>query len=167
MIEIIPNILILFSLYTILFIVLYINYISKSESDIVKNNINYIVDNLITDNDKFILSEKDKEHIINSLEMLENTDFLKQLDEEETNKNKDLINKSIKYSITGFVITFLLAFAWCYFYKLDFWQILLNNSIIIIFLLGIELCFFYIVRHKFLIADPNVVKNEIINILFS
>jgi hypothetical protein len=164
MIEIIPNILILISLYFVLITILYILYISKSENESIKNNINYLIDSFLPN--KNFLPTEIKNNLLNSLNKI-NDDSFETLDKSQKKINEDLINKSIKYSLIGFSIGIILAFMWCYHFNINFNQILLNNTIIIIFILFVEIAFFYIFKHKYIIADPNVIKNKISNIVFS
>ena len=164
MIEIIPNILILISLYIVLINILYILYISKSENESLKNNINWLIDSFLP-NKNFIPTEI-KNHLLDSLNNVKDDSF-KTLDESEKKMNEDVINKSIKYSLIGFSIGILLAFIWCQYFNINFGQILLNNSIIIIFILFVEIAFIYIFKHKYIIADSNVIKNKLTNIIFS
>ena len=164
MIEIIPNILILISLYIVLITILYILYISKSENEIIKNNINYLVDAFLPNKD--FLPTDIKNNLLDSLNNI-NNDSLKNSDESEKKINEDLINKSIKYSLIGFSIGILLAFIWCHHFNINFGQTLLNNTIIIIFILFVEIAFIYIFKQKYIIADSNVIKNKLTNIIFS
>ena len=158
MIEIIPNVLILFSFYIVLIIILFNTFISKSEANIIKTNVEYLVDNVSPN--KYLTPKILKDDILNSLAIADNSEQLKNLDIQEENTNKDLIKSSVKNTLIISGIIILLAFAWCYFYKLDFKQIVLNNFIIIIFILFVELGFNYIFKSKYLIADPNIVKKE-------
>jgi hypothetical protein len=163
LLSVIPNALVLISLYAVLTNILYIVYISKSENDIIKNNINYLIDNFLPN--KYLLDESLRTNILNSLNNI-SIDNLKKIDEEKIQSNKDIINKSIKNISIIFIICMIFVFGWCYLFNLDFTQIILNNTIIIIFLLFVQLAFFYIIRTKYLLADTNIVKNKFTNLIF-
>jgi hypothetical protein len=163
LLSVIPNVLVLVSLYAVLTNILYIIYISKSENDIIKNNINYLIDNFLPN--KYFLDEQLRKTILTSINNI-STENLKKLDDEKIKNNKDIINKSIKNISIIFIVCITLVFAWCYYFNLDFAQIILNNTIIIVFLLFVQLAFFYIIRTQYLIADTNIVKNKFANLIF-
>lgn len=163
MISIIPNILIIISLYAVMTIILYKTYISKSEEYIIEKNINYLVDGFLPN--KYLLPDILKQAIIDSANNIKHEN-LKSQDDEATETNKNIINKTINKILIGFIIGILLSIIWCYYFNINFGQLFLNNTIIIIFILLIELAFFYIIRHKYIIADPNIIKNDLTNIIF-
>lgn len=142
----------------------YFLYVVKVEEQTVKNQVDYIVADLIDDvsllpDDKIDILKKR----LNSYKKTDTSDADKSVDE-----NNDKIFKNV---IVMIVVTFLICMTICYFlcryYKIDFFTICGKNLIILVFIGLTEFTFLNVFGRNFISADPNFVKLSILNRLTS
>ncbi len=130
------------------------------EKEIVVKNVDYTI-NEFTDLIKNFTSPNIRFELIKEINNIKLPNMDKE-DEEVKLNNKKLLVKSGKYLGMLFAVSLLIVIAICYIYNLNFVEILSQNLILLCGIALVEFLFLRFVIAKYISADPNVVKKQIL-----
>jgi hypothetical protein len=139
----------------------FFTYAKNVERSIVVNNVNYVINDLMA-TILHVMPPPLKFYLSKQIDTV-NFDNMKKDDENVTKANNELLKKSMKLFGTVLVLFFISAFLIAKFNNINFQDILLSNLILLLAIAGTEYFFLTYVIAKFISADPNKVKSEIIH----
>jgi len=155
----IANIILHVILIATLITVFFFTYATNVEEQIVKNWVDYIVEDLV--NDRKILPNDAINALKLGVDSIELPDMAS-VDSEVTEKNKKLLDK-----VTILIVSVLIAgLSFVYFmskkYNFDFVSLLKHNAIVLVFVGLTEFCFLTYLAKNFRSGDPNHVKKTLL-----
>jgi len=139
--------------------IFFFTYVSKIEEQVVKNQVSFIVNDLLKPL-KMISKES-----LNYASLLANnipTPNLSAEDDEVEKHNHEVYMNTMKLIAISFIVGMIILFYISKKYKLNFWQIVKKNTIIILFVALTEYLFLNCFAKNYMSADPNIVKRTII-----
>jgi len=154
------NVLLSVGLITLFLTLFFFTYVKYVEKKIVIKNVNYLVDSM-GDSVIPILPQDIKNLIYSTLTSYRLAD-MKDIDKQVNDSNKVLLNKTIKIQTIIIVIIVILSFALCFYYNLNFSEILITNIFLLFSVMITEYMFLNNVIFNWISANPNIVKQQII-----
>lgn len=144
--------------------IFFFTYVTTVENDIIKDQVNYIVESMLEDTKNFIPPE----YLItlkNNLNTMKKPDLTEADNEVRASNNKI---KKFCYKGIGIGIVVLMGLTGLASYTLNFSysHILFENFILLIFIALTEFVFLNVFARNFISADTNKIKLEIINKMF-
>jgi len=160
--EYIANIILHVILISTLITIFFFTYAAKVEEEIVKEQVNFIIEDL-TDNIN-MLPENAKEIVRNMSREITEPDMT-ELDNKVIESNAQLLKKvTIMVSITlivGVYIVYMMSKK----YNFSFSDLMKHNFIVLVFVFITEFCFITYLGKNFRLGDANFVKKSVLTIL--
>jgi hypothetical protein len=158
--ENIINVLVLVAFAISFITIFFFTYVKEIEKQIVINNVNYLINNLIPHTN--LLNQDIKKKIIDEIDKIQLPDLANE-DKEVKARNKTLINKSILIITIICIIVFFISYFMCTKYNIDLSNVIIRNILLVIGIGMTEFVFLHLAIKRYISADPNVVKHELIN----
>lgn len=158
------NILVHVALMATFLTIFFFTFASNLEAGIVKNQVNFVIDDIIGDTFNFVPGKEQRKILIdNIVSKLPDEKDLKSSDEKVKENNSNTFNDAIRFLTvlltTASVIVILLAV----FFKWDFEHIkyiVISGIVGLIFVAITEFIFLILIARNFISADPNLIRSE-------
>lgn len=161
------KIVIIISMMGVILTVLYYTYTSYIEIQTLKNQVKFVVDDLISDMDMLLLDPSLNKKIITDIENIKMSEWNIKSDEIVHNRNKRTIKKSvIMASVMGaFALLFIILSKYFKGDAFPMKMILGDTIVIILAIVIVEMLFATYLGSKFLNVDSNYMKSSVIGFL--
>tara|TARA_B100000085_G_scaffold280752_1_gene306212 strand:- start:271 stop:816 length:546 start_codon:yes stop_codon:yes gene_type:complete len=139
---------------------------SKIEGQIVKEQVNFVMDDIIGDTFQYIPSEQERAILINNLaSSLPDASDLKSADEAVKKNNEKTFKTAVHFLIVIVGITIALLIAMAVLFNWDFQDIkflLISGITGLIFVAITEMTFLLVIAKNYISADPNLIRSQAI-----
>ncbi len=160
------NILIHVALMATFLTIFFFTVASKLEAGIVKNQVNFVIDDIIGNTFQFIPTEEERKVLINNLiNKLPDPEDLKSADEAVEKNNENSYNTAIHFLsiLLGSVVAILLVMGIVFKWNLQDAKFLFISGIVGLFFVAItEFIFLILIARNFISADPNLIRSQAI-----
>tara|TARA_B100000035_G_C21030584_1_gene568210 strand:- start:2927 stop:3478 length:552 start_codon:yes stop_codon:yes gene_type:complete len=160
------NILFHIVLMAIFLTIFFFTVASKMEASIVKNQVNFVIDDIIGNTFQFIQSKSEKEILIKNLNSkLPSPEELKTVDESVKQSNNKAYHKAIKFLalVSSVIISILIIMTFIFKWNFENIKFIFISGIIgLIFVAITEFMFLTLIAKNYISADPNLIRSEII-----
>jgi Na+/H+-translocating membrane pyrophosphatase len=154
--SIIVNICVAVSLMAIFLTVFYFYYVLEIEHGIVSDNVNIMTFNLL-DSIKPFLTPHTKNYIQQKLKKIDMSEQDAKVEASNNAIKSDAIKQMSIITVVCIVIGYILA----QYYNINFYDILINNTLILVLLGLTEYTFLHILPSKIMTGDPNFIKYKV------
>ena len=155
--HIIINVVVSIGLMSLFLTVFYFYYVLIIEQSMVENNIDIMITSLINTVKPFFTKYTSK-YIENNLKDPD----LEKADAEVIESNNKIKNDAIKTMGIICVVSIIIGFLLCVYYKINFLYVLRDNLLLLVLLAFTEYTFLHLVADKIITGDPNFIKYKLL-----
>lgn len=160
--EYIANIILHVILISTLITIFFFTYAAKVEEDIVKDQVNFIIEDL-TDNINML--PEDKKQIVRDASNKIVAPDMTELDNKVVDANAKLMKNVMIMVGIVLVVGILIVYMMSKKYDFNFLDLMTHNLIVLFFVFITEFCFITYLGKNFRTGDANFVKKSILSIL--
>lgn len=160
------NILLHVALMATFLTIFFFTVASKIEAQIVKEQVDFVMDDIIGDAFQYIPSEQERTLLIDNLTTeLPNKDDLKSVDEAVQKNNEKTFKTAFNFLMIVVGTTLVLLIGMAIIFKWDFQDIkflLISGIIGLVFVAITEMTFLIVIAKNYISASPNLIRSQAI-----